>query len=343
MKHILKQALLSRPALYRAVRNTQYSVTTFFRLRYFATDLLMAFKHYRWPRHHRLSDEQLTAKILFYYHKIEKGLSMPGVRRLFGLEVVEQVQSLLNEWDRRNMPDTHSVYLGATHAIVAYRDRIVELDDSGGETVLASVDAFLTRKGFADLTPDTPVFKHASQTSGGIAFESFFRLCTSRRSFRDFLPMMVDREVLIHAIESAQLSPSACNRQPCRVYVFDGARKAELLEYQNGNKGFGHLAPQILMITASMHCYLDARERHQPYIDAGLFTMSLLFGLQTQKVVSCCLNWCVPTSTDKQVHREFDIPSEEKIAMLVAIGYPAPITPVPKSHRKPASSLLVYK
>ncbi len=72
------------------------------------------------------------------------------------------------------------------------------------------------------------------------AHDSFAQLALARRSVRDFADAPVPNDALREAVRLAQLSPSACNRQPCRVYaVTESARMAELLEYQNGNRGFG--------------------------------------------------------------------------------------------------------
>ena len=65
------------------------------------------------------------------------------------------------------------------------------------------------------------------------AHDSFAQLALARRSVRDFADVPVPDDALREAVRLAQLSPSACNRQPCRVYaVTESARMAELLEFK---------------------------------------------------------------------------------------------------------------
>jgi nitroreductase len=154
----------------------------------------------------------------------------------------------------------------------------------------------------------------------------------------------VPNDLIAQAVSLAQLSPSACNRQPCKVYVAeDEILKNALLSHQNGNSGFGHLAPIIFVVTSNSNHFFGAIERNQPFIDGGLFSMSLLFALQTQGLVSCCLNWCVSPSTDSAVHTLLNIPKSERIIMYIAAGFPVINTTVPKSHRKEISNALVFK
>jgi nitroreductase len=123
--------------------------------------------------------------------------------------------------------------------------------------------------------------------------------------------------------------------------VSDEPLKSRLLSHQNGNRGFGHLVPHVGVITANEACFFDASERHEPYIDGGLFAMSLSLALRAQGVGSCCLNWCVRPKTDRAAHSLLGIARSERIIMLMAIGYPASNTFVPRSPRKSLSDILI--
>jgi hypothetical protein len=66
-------------------------------------------------------------------------------------------------------------------------------------------------------------------------------LAQSRRSTRDFDTTPVDFKIVEQAVEIAQLSPSACNRQPWHLHFYDKPDDiARMLKLQNGNTGFGH-------------------------------------------------------------------------------------------------------
>ena len=57
---------------------------------------------------------------------------------------------------------------------------------------------------------------------------SFQEVIRSRRSFRQFLPTPVEKEVLREVLEDAQYTPSNCNTQPWDVHIVSGAKKEEL-------------------------------------------------------------------------------------------------------------------
>ena len=114
-----------------------------------------------------------------------------------------------------------------------------------------------------------------------------------------------------------------CNRQAWRVHVYTSPQDKEIvLRTQDGNSGFGHLAARVLLISADARVYVTSGERHQPYVDGGMFAMTLVFALQAQGVASCCLNLCNYFFQDVAVHRACQIPAWEIPIMMIAIGYP---------------------
>jgi len=141
----------------------------------------------------------------------------------------------------------------------------------------------------------------------------------------------------------AQQSPSACNRQPWRVHVYSSPEeKARVLRVQNGNSGFGHLAARILVLTVDTRSFVTSSERHQAYIDGGMFAMSLVYALEAKGIVSCCLNLSTYCFQDAAVHRAGRIPAAEALIMMLAIGYPPEQFRVASSARRPTESVIAW-
>ncbi len=338
----LRRTLMACGPCYARYTSTKYFFVSLWNLRYSWYDVRHIWRHMYWGRERAMAAGQLQAKLLFYYHKIEKGLCMPGPPRLFALEVIPRVLGLLEAWEERGHDRDDPIYLGALASLRAYRQRLTEhrLDSEG--RVLPLVEAFLQARAAAGAAQQTPVLMTGPQAP--IGYASFRALCEARRSVRDFSAAPVPEQLIRQAAQLAQLSPSACNRQPCRLYVAsDPQLKRQLLSHQNGNLGFGHLAPVVLAITADMTYFFGASERHQPYIDGGLFAMSLLYGLQVQGLVSCCLNWCVAPATDRAAHDLLRLADSERIVMLMVAGYPPERTVVPKSQRKALDHVVLFR
>lgn len=342
---LLRKKLIACEFCYVSYTQLKYKIQSFVQLRYFLYDIKNTWENMYWGNETLMHPTQLQAKLLFYYHKIEKGLCMPGQRRFFGIEIIPQVIRLLTVWEANGNSKNDLIYIGAINSLRSYKKKFISQKKiaSNPET-LKIVSNFLDLRETTPSTAPTPITITKTQIESTIAFDDFKKLCVMRRSARNFDSTKVPRELIEQAISLAQLSPSACNRQPCKVYTIEnGDLKKKLLSYQNGNAGFGHLAPIIFVVTSNSNHFFGAIERNQPYVDGGLFSMSLLLALQTQGIVSCCLNWCVTPSADSAIHALLSIPNSERIIMFIAAGFPVDTTTVPKSHRKATSSALVFQ
>jgi len=329
--------------LWSAYWRTKQQIRRILLLRYFLHDLRMTYAWMFWRDGHaeRIT---LSSELLFQYHKIEKGLVMPGARRMFGVEPAQACLDLCRRWLAASYPREDPIFVGAVETLVSYETRLRTAQLDPENLVLSTVQAFLGEMTVRDAALSTPM---PFQARPGLPFDdqkfSFSELAVLRRSVRDFKLDAVPKHVLMQAAKDAQLSPSACNRQPCRIrIVSESDSKCRLLALQNGNRGFGHLVPHIAIVTADERCFFDASERHEPYIDGGLFAMSFILSLSDQGVGTCCLNWCVPPRTDRAAHILLDIPSAERIIMLVAIGYANNDCNVPRSARRDASDVIEF-
>ncbi|ABM93693.1 nitroreductase family protein [Methylibium petroleiphilum] len=301
------------------------------KLRHFISDLLHAKSFMFWSAQDT-SYAKLSSELIFQYHKLEKGLCMAGPRRFFGRDPVIATCRLVKRWSGAGLPSNDPVFLGAIETLRAYRDRLAVTPPppEHATQIWSLLNECLS------LAPPTPSLTtpRPYQPSAGTA-ATFDLLCAQRRSVRAYTTDVVPISLIHEAIATAQLSPSACNRQPWRLHIYrDPQRTKHLLELQNGNAGFGHQLTTLLVVCADSRTFFDATERNEPYVDAGLFVMSLLLALQSRGLASCCLNWCVSPDTDQKGHDRGDIPSNEKIIMYLAVGYADAQAMVPRSPRR---------
>lgn len=108
----------------------------------------------------------------------------------------------------------------------------------------------------------------------------FRRFAESRYSVRNFSDEPVDTELIRQSLKIAEKSPSACNRQPWRVYVYKGKRKNEILTLQGGTKGFTENIDTAILVACNLESYF-VHEMDLPFVDGGLYAMTLMFALHS--------------------------------------------------------------
>ena len=335
LKSNLKRTLQKNPLIWGAYYRTKTEILRVVKLRYYLYDISQNYKAMHWSVANTRRSI-ISSELLFQYHKLEKGLVMPGPKRMFGLAPARATMALINKWQKTEVVnEKDSIYRGAIGTLQSYYDRIVALNLDTNNAITDELKDFLSRYNCERSTYNTPCELTQLGNTETNYSEKFSLLMNARRSVRTFSDNRVAIETLENVVRISQLSPSACNRQPVKVtIVSDPEIKKKLLSHQNGNAGFGHLAPHIAVISTDASCFFGATERHEPYIDGGLFSMSFILALKSHNISSCCLNWCVKPKTDKAVHKLLELDSSLRIIMLIAIGYAPEETAVPRSPRR---------
>ena len=148
----------------------------------------------------------------------------------------------------------------------------------------------------------------------------FYDFAHSRHTCRWYSDEDVDHDTLIKAIALAQTAPSACNRQATNVYIIESDDKKEkILQIQHGNRGFGRLANKILLITSDMRCW-DYKMRPSAYLDAGIFSMNLLYALHYYKICACTLNAHLTIKKRRQLQNAVGYSDSEIPIVFISIG-----------------------
>jgi nitroreductase len=290
--------------------------------------------------------QRLEALLFFYYHKIEKALALPEVKPLFGLGYIETTLDLMDRWLAMTADTQAPVFCGAYAALACYREHTAQALAQRRPDLVQRIDKLLAdhKDMPADRARGGALAIQAEDMRPACPPADFERFVFQRHSVRNFAKRPVPDANIEYAIKLAQRSPSVCNRQCWRVHVFtSSADKALVLQHQNGNEGFGHLADRILLITADLRSFLSSGERNQAYVDAGMFAMTLLYALQAQGIASCCLNLCTSFTEDVALRRVCRIPAWETAVMMIAIGYPPDSLSVAASARNSTDAVLAFR
>lgn len=287
--------------------------------------------------------EHYRAWIIADYHKIEKALAFSQPRTGFGKVVLVRLIEHTDFYVRHFGTDTS--VLCAAGVLLSYQ---AFHDDRGARPALPD----LVEKARAWKSKTTLADAEDCQTGGVInctreqihgrgkmdLSEFFF----SRHSIRQYAPDPVDAELVDQAVRMAQRTPSVCNRQSPKVYVYlDPAERKKVIQCQKGNAGFGDQATGVLVVTADTRAYFSVGERYQAWIDGGMFAMSLVYALHSLGIGSCCLNWSVEKTADRELRRVAHIPESECIIMMISIGHLPESFVVAQSQRKPLDEVRI--
>ncbi|MGP1718135.1 MAG: nitroreductase family protein [Methylophilus sp.] len=336
----LKSVLWKVPGLHKNLKKLKNSAVRVARFINYKKDILDDWRYLGWQRkgaHYW----KLSSELIFYFHKLEKGLCLPPEnRRWFGHLAAEKTLELLNEWDSVGLPREAPIYQAACATLKSYWEfaNLTSASQPEAASIAKKINNFLVERDFATQY-QTPI---SIEKPPAQSFEMLYQLSLSRRSTRNFDDKSIDMALVERAVQVAQLSPSACNRQPWKVHIYNKRGDIDqMLALQNGNAGFGHKVPMLVVMCCDLGSFFDSTERFEPHLDGGLFLMAFILALQSQGMVSCCLNWCVNPDTDVKAHEQGNIPNNERILTFLAIGYPEEDVVVPLSARRPLGDVLI--
>lgn len=262
------------------------------------------------------------ARLILASHVVEKGLAMPNRRLGFGKEAVRQVMRLAEAFERDHGKGERM----AEHAAAVVRTYLAVHDGWEGK---AGEEAFWEEaEAFGKRHPGPPGAGVVHVTKAGFYAEKdspFPAFAASRHTVRDYGPGNISLERLRAAAELAATAPSACNRQYARVHCVADKRQMErLLSMQNGNRGFGHLADKLLVVTVDVAGLEGAGERNDLFTNGGLFLMNLSYALHYHGIAHCILNCSRMPDQDIAIRQAISLrPSESLVAMLTCGEAPA--------------------
>lgn len=263
------------------------------------------------------TEAKYEAMITYHYHVIEKGLTMPEPRLGFGQDKLDGLVKLCLQYKQKCYDTSRLAYTHALKVLSAYlafhEEHRFEIEPK-------------LRMRIADLLDEDIVPAKQLQFSAGDLFahseSPFPEFCKSRHSIRNYVDREIPVAVFLDCVEMAQKSPSACNRQPNKIYIIKTPDlRRRVLELQNGNRGFGNLASALIVLSADVSVFRHQGERNEPHLNSGMFAMTLMYALHYHGIGSCALNWSVNFMRDRKLKKLLGIPPNEVVTLIVSCGY----------------------
>lgn len=285
------------------------------------------------------SRAKLAALITMNYHGLEKGMSLPSPRPGFGKEQARILVSRLQRYGAVfGFDENAMVALNVLRHYCRFNEQHGALDRTLSELVetlarYLPAGSLACQAGGVKLVRRGEFLRQAKHD-----LTEFF---SSRASVRQYADRPVELKEIEASVELARRTPSCCNRQSSRVWVITDPGKIQTaLEIQGGARGFKQEVPLLLVVTSSLASFQSSGERYQSWIDGGMFAMSLIYALHSLGLATCCLNWSKDHALDKKFRREFHIPPNETIIVLISVGHPKEEFSVAQSHRRGTNELI---
>lgn len=280
--------------------------------------------------------ENSRSFLIKQYHIIEKGLAMPAPRENFGIPKIKTLLAKLKN---------HEGKYGADSEISEpIRNCLNEYLEANPNLEQKDKDLYRDIMQLCANMPSTSIdggTKHYDienlKASINLDFETFLQ---TRSSVRNFKQQKVEISDIEKAISLARNAPSVCNRQNWRVHYYDDdAVKQKLLGLQHGNNGFNESIQGLFVVTTDIRGF-TRMEQNQVFVDGGLFSMNLVLSLHSLGIGSCCLNTCFPYTRENAVKKAGDIPKNERLIMMIGLGYWKDDFKVAYSKKKEITELL---
>lgn len=259
---------------------------------------------------------KLQSDLAIRVHAIEKGMSIGSVKIGFGqpkaIAIIDDLQHYLaiggskdfvNEcWSTLLQYVLFNVNLGADM-----------------HSVEDKLQNFAKTNNLRDIQQGGILLKTKAQTMNELnsPFEQFSQ---TRFSVRDFGHEKVERSQIEAALKICERTPSACNRQPWSIYVFESKDlKNNMFTNQGGSKGFYEDMQYAILICGDQRNY-NINELYQAYVDGGLYGMNMMYALHSQGLATIPLTMGHKLGETSRIKANMDIPEFDIPVLLIGIG-----------------------
>lgn len=173
---------------------------------------------------------------------------------------------------------------------------------------------------------------------------NFSEIAKMRQSCRKYDPeRAVEEEKLSAILESARLSPSACNGQPYHITVCRGesAKQVAKAVMGMGMNRFAADAPVLMVISEEDYvatAAFGAKVKGNDYrsIDIGILAAYITAEAEAQGISSCILGWL----DDKKIREICGL--SHPVRLVITLGYAAEGDKLRDKKRKDMSDLVTF-
>lgn len=282
---------------------------------------------------------KLENRIRISVHGIEKGFSFRTTKPAFGKEKIINLLSMLSKYMSLEGHNDQFV-IDSLSTVKFYLDSFKENANIKEISVAYQELAQNYIERIKPLAATLLVKKEdVDSCISGIDYEAFI---ATRHSYRFYVKTPVNKDLLKKALRIAEHTPTACNRQAQKVYVFTGENKDKILNI-GPSRGFVSEVDTAILITVDMRAYFGD-EYYQCYVDGGLYAMNLINAIHSTGL------GCIPLTAGmyavekrQELSEKLGIPINEAPIITIGIGNRENEAQVNASYRKNFSQYTIWK
>jgi nitroreductase len=262
---------------------------------------------------------RLAYKIVLHTHTLEKGLEHFELRP-FGKKKIELIINLLKAELKYENHEKDFSFINGINSLREYK-KTYEQHKWTNEKEYKIVSEFLEKykKIGEQRTGAYILTKEELRKDYKIDYKKFIK---SRHSTRNYKNEVLKPEDIKEAIEMAKYSPSACNRQYIKVHYYPkGKMRQNVIKYSLGKGGLYMQGVNTFIITFDVNGLDGAGERNQGYFNAGLFATNLVNAFHSLGIGTCFIQFANSVKEEEDLKKLNDIPSHERIAVILYAGY----------------------
>ena len=253
-------------------------------------------------------------------------------------DMVAKLDELLqNDYKR----DGHVVIesLSAIHGVIA-RCKSNKTDCTAIEKEVAS---FMSRHHIPSRGSDDNAIEIVrSEPVAPHVLKQYKEVVESRVSIRKYKPDLVDRDTILEVIGVANLCPSACNRQPCKVYFSVNRDRQNELKELCGDRLAASNISNFMVSTVDKSAF-SPNEPFQAWINGGIFVDALVNAIHAHGLGACIFQFSKYYKNLPKLKSLLGIPPYEDVICMIGFGYYTESTHHIKKHRKPIDEIAVER
>lgn len=282
------------------------------------------------------SQRKFKEMLIMESHIVEKGLSLKDTRVGFGVPKIKKLLQDLALYEKQ-YKDLETLYfvLSIVEAYLRFNMERGEVNSEIKEMYEELKSHLQTGEDYPNLCGGVVQLKKEEiMTYASIDYEGFVR---NRHSIRQFTGEEIPMEKIKKALAIAEYTPSACNRQPWRNYIFTKKENIiNILDVQSGARQFKDDVSCLILITATANAFLVS-EAHQLYVNGGLYAMNLLLAIHAMGLGTIPLNMGITNDKLKTISSICGMDPSDTPILLIAVGQIPDEFAVAKSCRFPYS------